>query len=81
EQPLHAAASPTTESPEYIPETDPEEDDEEDPEEDLADYPTDRGDDEDEEDKEDEDEHLAPANPTAVAFPVDQDPSDEETEP
>ncbi|GKE56895.1 hypothetical protein Tco_1496080, partial [Tanacetum coccineum] len=34
EQPLHAAASPTAESPGYIPESDPEEDDEEDPEED-----------------------------------------------
>ncbi|GJQ96636.1 hypothetical protein Tco_0007775 [Tanacetum coccineum] len=36
-------------------------------------------------DKEDEDEeeedHLAPADPAAVGFPVDQDPSDEETEP
>ncbi|GJU79443.1 putative reverse transcriptase domain-containing protein [Tanacetum coccineum] len=96
EQPLPAAASPTTESPGYIPESDPEEDDEEDPEEDPADYPADRGDDGDdeessdddddvEEDEEDEDEeeeeHLAPADPAAVAFPVDQDPSDEETEP
>ncbi|GJV76837.1 hypothetical protein Tco_1508421 [Tanacetum coccineum] len=49
EQPLPVAASPTTESPGYIPESDPEEDleedDEEDPEEDPADYPADRGDD------------------------------------
>ncbi|GJR84561.1 hypothetical protein Tco_0155346 [Tanacetum coccineum] len=98
EQPLHAAASPTTESPGYIPESDPDEDDEEDPEEDPADYPADKGDggddeessdddddvEEDEEDKdeeEEEEEHLAPADPTAVAFPVDQDPSVEETEP
>ncbi|GKA63190.1 hypothetical protein Tco_0762796 [Tanacetum coccineum] len=37
---------------------------------------------EDEEDEdEEEEEHLAPADPAAVAFPVDQDPSDEETEP
>ncbi|GJZ17342.1 hypothetical protein Tco_0553465 [Tanacetum coccineum] len=87
EQPLPAAASPTTESPGYIPESDPEEDDEEDP----ADYPADRGDDGDDEESSDDDddveedeeeeEHLAPADPAAVAFPVDQDPSDEETEP
>ncbi|GKD57981.1 hypothetical protein Tco_1295490, partial [Tanacetum coccineum] len=76
EQLLPVVASPTTESPRYIPEFDPEEDDEEDPKEDPADYPTDRGDNEDdeessdddddvEEDEEDEDEeeeeHLAPA--------------------
>ncbi|GJV49793.1 hypothetical protein Tco_1440005 [Tanacetum coccineum] len=77
EQPLPAAASPTTESPGYILESDLEEDDEEDPKDDPADYPADRGDDGDdeessddddvEEDEEDEDEeeeeHLAPANP------------------
>ncbi|GJY94571.1 putative reverse transcriptase domain-containing protein [Tanacetum coccineum] len=45
EQPLHAAASPTAESPGYIPESDPEED----PEEDPADYHADRDDDDDEE--------------------------------
>nr|GEZ10850.1 hypothetical protein [Tanacetum cinerariifolium] len=43
EQPLLAAASPTAESPRYIPEFDPDEDlkedDDEDPEEDPADYP------------------------------------------
>ncbi|GJR00215.1 hypothetical protein Tco_0523199 [Tanacetum coccineum] len=94
EQPLPAAASPTTESPGYVPESDPEkdpkEDDEEDPEEDLADYPADRGDDgddeesfddDDDDDEDEEEEHLAPADPAVVAFPVDQDPSDEETEP
>ncbi|GKE16881.1 hypothetical protein Tco_1424458 [Tanacetum coccineum] len=57
-------------SPRYIPESDPEEDleedDEEDPEEDPADYPADRGD--------DDDEHLAPAEPAAVAYSADQDP-------
>ncbi|GJX28834.1 hypothetical protein Tco_0236913, partial [Tanacetum coccineum] len=45
------------------------EDDEEDPEEDPADYPADRGDDNDA-----EDEHLAPAEPAAVAYSADQDP-------
>ncbi|GJU39681.1 hypothetical protein Tco_1192638 [Tanacetum coccineum] len=66
EQPLPAAASPTTESPGYILESDPEEDDEEDPEEDPANYPADRGDDGDDEESSDDD---------------DDDPSDEETEP
>ncbi|GJY18783.1 putative ribonuclease H-like domain-containing protein [Tanacetum coccineum] len=51
EQPLPAAASPTDQSPGYIPESDPEEDpeeDDEDPEEDPADYPADRDDDDEE---------------------------------
>ncbi|GJV68613.1 hypothetical protein Tco_1484122 [Tanacetum coccineum] len=88
EQPLPIAASPTTESPGYIPESnleeDPEEDDEEDPEEDPADYPADRGDDRDDEEPSDDDddddddaeeeEHLAPADPAAVAYSADQDP-------
>ncbi|GKB37279.1 hypothetical protein Tco_0882221, partial [Tanacetum coccineum] len=39
EQPLPAAALPTTELSGYIPESDPKEEDEEDPEEDPADYP------------------------------------------
>ncbi|GJV79675.1 hypothetical protein Tco_1515545 [Tanacetum coccineum] len=54
EQPLPAAASPTDQSPGYIPESDPEEDpeeDDEDPEEDLADYPADRDDDDEEEEE------------------------------
>ncbi|GJU17899.1 hypothetical protein Tco_1145865 [Tanacetum coccineum] len=67
---MPAADSPTHQSPGYIPESDPEEDleedDEEDPEEDPADYPADRGD--------DDDEHLAPAEPAAVAYSADQDP-------
>ncbi|GJS72182.1 hypothetical protein Tco_0705023 [Tanacetum coccineum] len=71
EQPLPAADSPTHQSPGYLPESDPEEDleedDEEDPEEDPADYPADRGD--------DDDEHLAPAEPAAVAYSVDALPS------
>ncbi|GJR49677.1 hypothetical protein Tco_1400198 [Tanacetum coccineum] len=65
EQPLPAAASPTADSPGYVPESDPEEDDE-DPEEDPADYPADRDDDDDDDDDEDEDEeeeeHPAPAD-------------------
>ncbi|GKB22341.1 hypothetical protein Tco_0856264 [Tanacetum coccineum] len=78
EQPLPAADSPTHQSPGYIPESDPEEDleedDEEDPEEDPADYPADRGDDDDDDDDTEEEEHLAPADPTAVAYSADQDP-------
>ncbi|GKC96155.1 hypothetical protein Tco_1161597 [Tanacetum coccineum] len=58
EQPLPAAASPTADSPGYVPESDPEEDDE-DPEEDPADYPADRDDDDDDEEEE---EHPAPAD-------------------
>ncbi|GKF58810.1 hypothetical protein Tco_0172347, partial [Tanacetum coccineum] len=50
-QPLHAAASPTAESPGYIPESDPEED--------PADYPADKDDDDDDEEEE---EHPAPAD-------------------
>ncbi|GJX96030.1 hypothetical protein Tco_0351828 [Tanacetum coccineum] len=73
EQPLPVAASPTTESPGYIPESDPEEDPEEDDEEDPADYPADRGDDDDDDDDAEE-EHLAPADPAAVAYSADQDP-------
>nr|GEW04256.1 hypothetical protein [Tanacetum cinerariifolium] len=53
EQPLPAAASPTTDSPGYIPESDldedPEGDDDEDPKEDPADYPADHDDEEKEE--------------------------------
>ncbi|GKF93434.1 hypothetical protein Tco_0280153, partial [Tanacetum coccineum] len=37
-------------------------------------------DEEDEDEEEEEEEHLAPADPTAVAFLVDQDPSNGETE-
>ncbi|GJT16041.1 hypothetical protein Tco_0874747 [Tanacetum coccineum] len=88
EQPLPVAASPTTESPGYIPESNPkegpEEDDEEDPEEDPANYPADRGDDRDDEEPSDDDddddddaeeeEHLAPADPAAVAYSANQDP-------
>ncbi|GJY99503.1 hypothetical protein Tco_0516933 [Tanacetum coccineum] len=65
EQLLPAIASPTADSPGYVPESDPveePEEDDEDPEEDPADYPADRDDDDEEEeepfgdDAEDEDE-------------------------
>ncbi|GKC80354.1 hypothetical protein Tco_1131128, partial [Tanacetum coccineum] len=66
EQPLPAAASPTTDSPGYVLESNPEEEleeDDEDPEEDPADYPADRDDDDDEDkDEEEEEEHPAPAD-------------------
>ncbi|GJU25199.1 reverse transcriptase domain-containing protein [Tanacetum coccineum] len=55
EQPLPAAASPTADSPGYVPESDPEkelEEDDEDPKEDPVDYPTDRDNDDDEEEEE-----------------------------
>nr|GEZ75022.1 hypothetical protein [Tanacetum cinerariifolium] len=50
--PLPAVASPTAESPGYIPESDPDED----PEEDLADYPADHDDEEEEPSEDDADE-------------------------
>ncbi|GJZ63094.1 hypothetical protein Tco_0619515, partial [Tanacetum coccineum] len=66
EQPLPTtAASPTADSPGYVPESDPEEDDK-DPEEDPADYPADGDDDDDDEDEdeegEEEEEHPDAAN-------------------
>nr|GEV23277.1 hypothetical protein [Tanacetum cinerariifolium] len=54
EQPLPTAASPTAESPGYIPESDPEED----PEEDPADYPADYDDEEEEEEPSRDDTFL-----------------------
>ncbi|GJS70967.1 hypothetical protein Tco_0703808 [Tanacetum coccineum] len=63
EKPLPVVASPTADSPGYVPESDPEEEteeDDEDPEEDPADYPADRDDDDD--DEEEEEEHPAPAD-------------------
>ncbi|GKC10562.1 hypothetical protein Tco_1007344 [Tanacetum coccineum] len=60
EQPLPAAASPTAQSPDYVPESDPEadpeEDDNEDPKEDPVDYHVDEGDDGDGEDESSEDD-------------------------
>nr|GFA92199.1 hypothetical protein [Tanacetum cinerariifolium] len=68
-------ASPTAQSPEYVPESDleayPEEDDDEDPEEDLVDYHVDGGDDGD-----DEESSVVVASPAA-----DQAPSAKETKP
>nr|GEX41431.1 hypothetical protein [Tanacetum cinerariifolium] len=49
EQPLPAAASPTTYSPRYIPESDPDEDPEDFDDEDPANYPVDHDDEEEEE--------------------------------
>ncbi|GJS23829.1 hypothetical protein Tco_0452461 [Tanacetum coccineum] len=64
-QPLPAAASPTAQSPDYVPESDPkadlEEDDDEDPEEDPVDYPAnggDNGDDEEGSSEDDEDDDM-----------------------
>ncbi|GKD31174.1 hypothetical protein Tco_1241952 [Tanacetum coccineum] len=48
EQPLPAAASPTADSPGYVPESDPKEEPEADDDEDPADYPADQDDDEEE---------------------------------
>ncbi|GKA08751.1 hypothetical protein Tco_0688082 [Tanacetum coccineum] len=73
--PIYIPFIPEPVYPKFLPvddEEDPEEDDEEDPEEDPADYPTDRGDDDD--DDAEEEEHLAPADPAAVAYSADQDP-------
>ncbi|GKE07108.1 hypothetical protein Tco_1399126 [Tanacetum coccineum] len=68
---MPAAASPTAQSPDYVPESDPEEDPEEDNEEvDI------------EADDEEKEEHPAPADSTAIALPAaDQALSAEETEP
>ncbi|GJR54147.1 hypothetical protein Tco_1404668 [Tanacetum coccineum] len=76
EQPLPIAASPTADSPRYIPKSDPEEDleedDDEDPEEDPANYPTDR---DDEEDPKEE-----PSRDEANDEDEDEDDEDEEEE-
>ncbi|GJX28248.1 hypothetical protein Tco_0236327 [Tanacetum coccineum] len=65
DQPSAEDASPTAQSPDYVPESDPEadpeEDDDEDPEEDPVNYPADGGDDGDDEDEpseEDEDDDV-----------------------
>ncbi|GKA91421.1 hypothetical protein Tco_0813291, partial [Tanacetum coccineum] len=97
EQPLPAAASPTADSPDYVPESDleedPEEDDDEDPEEDPADYPADGGDngyDEDESSDDDKDEDVDiegdeeeehPTPADSIAVALPAAPSAEETEP
>nr|GFB48280.1 hypothetical protein [Tanacetum cinerariifolium] len=73
DQPYAKDASPTAQSPEYVPESDleahPEDDDDKDPEEDPA-------------NEEEEEEHPAPADSVVVALTAaDQAPSAEETEP
>ncbi|GJU12874.1 hypothetical protein Tco_1135270 [Tanacetum coccineum] len=97
EQPLPAAASPTAQSPSYVPESDPKADPKEDDDEDPKENPADGGDDGDDEDEssedddevdieadddEEEEEHPTPADFAVVALPaVDQAPSAEEIEP
>ncbi|GKE56948.1 hypothetical protein Tco_1496133 [Tanacetum coccineum] len=76
EQPLPVAASPTADSPEYVPESDPKEEpgeDDEDPEEDPADNPADRDDDDKEEDEE-------PSGDDADDEDEDEDEDEEEDE-
>ncbi|GJV46168.1 putative reverse transcriptase domain-containing protein [Tanacetum coccineum] len=74
--PIYIPFVPEPVYPEFLP-VDDEGGLEEDPEEDPADYPADRGDRDDEESSDDDDaeeEHLAPADPAAVAYSADQDP-------
>nr|GFA56001.1 hypothetical protein [Tanacetum cinerariifolium] len=74
EQPLPVAASPTAESPGYIPESDPDEDpkedDDEDPEEDPADYPTDHDDDDEEEQPASTDSIPPPPAPQDIRYGI-----------
>ncbi|GKE87867.1 hypothetical protein Tco_1565342 [Tanacetum coccineum] len=73
---MPTAASPTDQSPGYIPESDPEEDpeeDDEDPEEDPAGYPADRDDDDEEEEE--------PSRDDADDEEEDQDEEEEEEHP
>nr|GEW13908.1 transposon Ty3-G Gag-Pol polyprotein [Tanacetum cinerariifolium] len=62
DQPYVKDASPTAQSPEYVPESDleayPEEDDDEDPEEDPVDFPADGGDDDNKEEGSSEDDDM-----------------------
>ncbi|GJR04687.1 ribonuclease H-like domain-containing protein [Tanacetum coccineum] len=83
EQPLPVVASPTAQSPDYVPESDPEADPEEDDEEDPEEDPDDEDDDEvDIEADDDEEEHPAPAYSVVVALPAaDQALSTEEIKP
>ncbi|GKF95983.1 hypothetical protein Tco_0288718, partial [Tanacetum coccineum] len=78
EQLLPAAASPTVDSPGYVPESDPEEEpeeDDEDPEEDPADYPANRDDDDDDEEEEE------PSGDDADDEDEDEDEEEEEEHP
>ncbi|GKE89831.1 hypothetical protein Tco_1567306 [Tanacetum coccineum] len=88
EQPLPAAASPTAQSPDYVPESDPKADLEEDDDDDEEGSSKDDKDDDtdieanDDEEEEEEEEHPAPADSVVVALPAtDQAPSAEETNP
>ncbi|GJU42769.1 reverse transcriptase domain-containing protein [Tanacetum coccineum] len=77
EQPLPAAASPTADSPGYVPESDSEEEpeeDDEDPEEDPASYPA-NGDDDDDDDEEEE-----PSGEDANDEDKDEDEDEDEEE-
>ncbi|GKG21198.1 hypothetical protein Tco_0383793, partial [Tanacetum coccineum] len=85
DQPYAKDASPTAQSPDFVPKSDPkadpEEDDDKDPKEDHVDYHADGGDDgydeegssEDDDmdiEADDEEEHLAPADSVVVALPA-----------
>ncbi|GJX72636.1 hypothetical protein Tco_0309807 [Tanacetum coccineum] len=74
EQPLPAAASPTAQSPDYVPESDPEADLEEDDNEEPVDYPADGGDDDDDEDEssEDDEDEEAPSAKETEPFETDE---------
>ncbi|GKC07370.1 hypothetical protein Tco_0998980 [Tanacetum coccineum] len=77
DQPYAKDASPTAQSPDYVPESDPEadpeEDDDEDPEEDPVDYPADGGDDGD-----DKDEPSEENEDDDVDIETDEDEEEEE---
>ncbi|GKD83152.1 hypothetical protein Tco_1349991, partial [Tanacetum coccineum] len=68
--PIYIPFVPEPVYPKFLPVDD--ESPKEDPKEDPAYYPADRGDDDD--DDAEEEEHLAPADPTTVAYSADQDP-------
>nr|GEZ07988.1 putative reverse transcriptase domain-containing protein [Tanacetum cinerariifolium] len=78
EQPLSAAASPTTDSPGYIPKFDPDEDLEDDDDEDLEEDPTNYPADHD--DKEEEEEEPSGDNADEEDEEQDEDDDDEEEE-
>ncbi|GKA49778.1 hypothetical protein Tco_0742851, partial [Tanacetum coccineum] len=77
DQPDAEDASPTAQSPDYVPESDleadPEEDDDEDPKEDPVDYSADR-----EDDRDDEDEPSEENEDDDVDIEVDEDEEEEE---
>ncbi|GJT57327.1 hypothetical protein Tco_0992381 [Tanacetum coccineum] len=69
EQPLPAAASPTTDSPGYVPESDPEEEPEADNDEESEEDPDDADDEDEDEDRDEEEEEEHPV-PTNSVLPV-----------